>query len=234
MVYFLSRSVNTWYQFSSTRWSKRIRISVLGWALVSTIFLSQCGCLSARSLWELIHPPFFLSYPIHYLLGLRGDFRHIFYHRLGLHPLSFLPSCLCGVALEPFRRRVVRRFVDICHCFGFRSDKLHQRNWSGKLLWGGSRRATYHGSFRNEFFQSHHGLSGDYFWSLQEYHRQGLGPDTHGLSPAYTWEEFTNFFEGIVAWQSSVLYVGIFTFPNLPRTCIMVTDLHLESLWELL
>ena len=177
-----------------SRWGKRIRISILGFALVSTIFMSQSARLPFLGLRELTHLApaafFLLSYPICCLLGVRGNLHHIFYHWLGLHLVSFVPSCLWGVALEYFYCIVVRRFVDIRRCFGFPIDKFYQRSRSGRLLWAGSCGATYSGSFHNDLFQSHHRIPGDYSWSLQEHYRQGSV--TRRLSPPYAWEEVTN------------------------------------------
>ena len=214
MVYFLSRSVHTFYEYLSSRWINGIRISILGFALVSTIFMSQCGRPAARDLLGLTHLLFPPSYPICCLHGLRGNFCRILYHRLGLNLVSFIPSCLWGVALEPFHCRVFRRFVDIRRCFRFRSDKFYQRSWqwSGKLLWGGSCGATYSGSYHNDLFQSHHRIPGDYLWSLQEHYWQGS--PTQGLSPSYAWEEVTDLYESTITWQSSMLYVSL-VFPNI-------------------
>lgn len=100
------------------------------------LWVSHCARPAARGLRELTHlaPAAFFplpSYPICCLHVFRGSFRRVFYHRLGLHPVPFIPSRLRGMALEPFHCRGVRRFVDIGRCFRFRSDKCHQRNWSG-------------------------------------------------------------------------------------------------------
>ena len=110
-------------------------MSVLGFVIVSTIFMSQCARPDARGLRELTHLApaaffffFLLSNPVRCLHGLRGNFRLIFCHRLGLDLVSFVPSCLWGVALEPLHCRVIRRFVDIRHWFRFRSDKFHRRS----------------------------------------------------------------------------------------------------------
>lgn len=229
MVYFLSRSVNMVFLFS--HWNKGInRVSVLGFAFVSTIFLSQCGLAASRNCenWSTLFS--FISYPIRWLRGIWADFRPIFHHSPDLHPVSFLSPRLCSMALEQIRRGLVRRLVDVRCRFRFCSDKLHQRNWNGRLLWGDYLGATYSGSFHNKLFQPHHRLPRDYFWCLQEHYRRGF--DLAGLYPTYAWEEFTNIFEGIVTWQPSVLYVSLFIF--LTTRKLFVDCSNLESLWELL
>ena len=149
--------------------AREIRISVLGFTLVSTVFMSQYGRPPARGLWEsTLTYRFFslLSCPVCCLYGLRASFRHILHHRLDLHHVSFVPSCLWGVALEPFHCRVVRRLVAIRRGFRFCNDKFPERGWSGKLLRAGYYGTTYSGSCHNDLCQSHHCLPGDCFGGL--------------------------------------------------------------------
>ena len=158
--------------------------------------------------------PFLSWYPIHSLHRTRDDFHCIYYRRFGVHSVPRLPSCLCGVALEPFYRRIFWRLMASRCCFRFHIDNFRQRNPSTKLLYryfcGPG--TTYFGSIHNNPFQSHRHLPGDYLWSLQEHY--GEGSELQGFYAAHAWGRFTDLFEGTVTWQPSVLYVSPFVSTN--------------------
>ena len=184
------------------------RLSALSWAIIIVVFSSQCR-RARHTLLELT-VFFSLRYPIHWLRDIRDYFRSASCHSNDLHHVSLLSSRLCGLALEPLYRWLLRCLVAIRRCIKCHNDTFRWNTSSGKSLYEDNcGRTTYSRAFHSECGQSHARLHGDYLWHLQEY--STWGSDFQARIHAHAWEKSANVFESIVAWQSSLLYVCPFS-----------------------
>jgi hypothetical protein len=225
MAYFLSRSANiVWSSFLSLKEEHPQTLGALLGHYNSHIFKSVS---SGPPYFVRINGVFCLRYPIHWLHGIRDDFRSTSCRWDDVHLLSLLHSRLCSVALEPFYRRLLRCLVAIRRCFKCHNDKFHYNTSSGNLLYSDNCGwATSSGSFHSGCCQSHPHLHGNYLWHLQEYSKRGS--DFQAWSHAHAWEKPADVFESIVTWQSNFLYVCPFTFPDSLES-ITVNHINLDS-----